>query len=257
MHYIQKRYLFLCLSIGLIAHNIFSIVPLTSLDLSEEIINSLITEGKVTSTGNNLDAISLLPSALLNNDLLEQLTTIKAKSIIESLFLLPDLTGARQLKLYQALMDVYSLEGLEFYSRSEKKLKTLIFEAYLVDSFTSKQPVEPPKPNTIESFWRGTLVQDDETFGPKHYDIIIRANNDEILMTTQNLEKLTQGIITTAKPHEMLVAIYLIQTNQGLLIYQLMANAQGIPKMVQKKAYTSLFNRHEAYKNWIASIYPR
>ncbi|NIZ47170.1 hypothetical protein PVA44_02135 [Entomospira nematocerorum] len=254
-HYIHKFLLIVFLFS--LTTSLFGQVSITSLTISEDSLNSLRTEGFVQSSGDKASKISLMPAGQLTQNLQQSLDTLKVKSFVESLYLLPNAKQGSQLGLYKALLNITLLKGLEFYSRSEKQTKELIYDVYFVDSFENKNRIDNPNPQTLVPHWSGIMMQDDETFGPKYYLVNIYTSANEILMTTQNLEKLTQGAITTAKPKEMLTAFHLIQTTEGLLLYQIVATTQGIPGFVQKKAHTSLFNRQEAYKNWIAKIYPK
>jgi hypothetical protein len=233
----------------------FAQVPLSSLGLDATVLATLEAEGKVTATGTSISDIKLMPNALLSAQLQGDLAQKGVKSTVESLYLLPNAKGLSTLALYQRLLNIASLDGLEFYSRSEKKLKTLIYNAHFVESMSNKTPIDSPRPSALVPLWQGIMMQNDETFGAKHYSVALHANNNELLMLTRNIDKLTQGIITTANQGEMLMALYLIQTPQGLLIYQLIANTQGVPGFVRNKAYESLFNRQEAFKTWIAALY--
>ncbi|NIZ19802.1 DUF6675 family protein [Entomospira culicis] len=251
----KKISLVLLLSLFILQHS-FAQMMLSDIITADQ-QQELLTNAKITNTGKSLSDIILMPkNTALQANLQSEINKVKMKSVAESLYLLPNKKGANQLSLYHNLLNIASLKGLQFYSRGDKKMKELIYETYLVDSFASKNKIDAPRPSAIPARWQGVMMQDDETFGAKYYDVIVYANENEILMTTQNIEKLTQGIVTTAKPKEMLIVVYLMQTDAGLLIYQLVVTAQGIPGFVQAKAYESLFNRQEAYKNWIERIYP-
>ncbi|NIZ40325.1 hypothetical protein PVA45_02210 [Entomospira entomophila] len=256
LHYIHRIWLISLLF--MVNTALFSQIRLDSLSLPyETAIEPLQQKGNAQSSGDKAAKISLMPQGQLTQNLQQSLDTLKIKSFVESLYLLPNTKQGSQLALYKALMNITSLKGLEFYSRSEKQTKELIYDVYFVDSFENKNRIDNPTPQTLLPHWSGVMMQDDETFGSKYYLVNIYTSANEILMTTQNLEKLTQGAITTAKPKEMITAFYLIQTTEGLLLYQIVATTQGIPGFVQKKAHASLFNRQEAYKNWIAKIYPK
>jgi hypothetical protein len=231
-------------------------LALSSLGFSDEQLAKLQQEGKVSNTGKSASALSLVPNAALKTHITQGVNTIKAKSVAESLHLIGNRKTVDQLRLYNQLSNLTALKGLQFYSRGDKKIKELISDAYFVDSFATKQRIDRPLATSLPYTWQGVMLQDDESFGAKYYDIFMYANASEIMMITQNLEKLSQGLITTAHVKEMFVVFYVIQTDAGLLIYQLMGMAQGIPGFVEKTAHESIFNRHEAFKNWIVANAP-
>lgn len=237
---------------------VFAQTAISTLGFSDALIEQLINDGSTTSTGRRPNEITLMPTtAALSEALQARINAINPRSVIETLHLVPNLRGASALALYRAMLNISSLEGLEFFSRSENAVIQLIYEAFFVDSFESRERITLPQAASVAPRFEATLMLNDETFGHTYYQVTIDTAANEMMLITQNLERLRQSVATLAQPNEMIMTIYLIQTNQGLLVYQLIATAANIPGIVRNRAHTSLLNRQAAYQTWVEAIYPR
>ncbi|MGL4524914.1 MAG: DUF6675 family protein [Spirochaetia bacterium] len=212
----------------------------------------LLQDGSIKENPEKPTALSLLPSTTLAQSILPELITANTKTNAFSLYYIPSSHKPLPANFLNIAMDVSSLSGLLYFSRSEKKEKVLIYSVSITENEKIKNTLIP-KLGAISSF---VITQNDETFGIAQYSVKIQSNKTgEILFQITNLDPLKQGLITVAKPGAFNFFLGLIPTNTGVLIYGLSSNLGAPPAFVKKKADESLFNRIDAFKNWIFKAY--
>ncbi len=226
---------------------------LTSLGFSVDQQTALRTGEPLQSTVKTVSEMALLPQGMLQQTLLTTVNTRGSKDVIESLTLIPTPRLISPLVLLNGLLDAPAMSGMKFYSRSEKATITLIYEAFVIAGASDRQRIDPPQLRTLPETFEMFIWQDDETFGEKVYKITVATHpaSGEILLFNINVDKLTQGPITMAQPGDMRSLGWFIPTNEGLLVYQVVVNTQGVPGFVRKKAHESMFNRLNAYITWL------
>lgn len=231
---------------------------LASLGFSADQNAVLRTGVALQNTAKNTQGIALLPQGALKDNLLTMMNARSSKDVVESLTLLPTPRQASSLVLLNGLLNTPAMSGMKFYSRSEKATITLIYEAFVITSNSDRARIDPPVFRTLPETTEMFIWQDDETFGEKVYQVktFTHAPSGEIIMFSTNVDKLTQGPITMAHPGEMRSFGWFIPTNEGILLYQVVVNTQGIPGFVRKNAHESMFNRLIAFTTWFKATFP-
>ncbi len=246
---------FFCLILCFSSWNHISALTLADLfpTLDEQQIARLKQEGVLRSNDAMPEELPYLPRIEPFLSMQKKLSEKNPKSNLEAVYYVRNLPAAPVLKLQNSFLKVSTLTGLEFYSRSEKAVKTLIYELYAIDEKTSEKipDLSISKPTPEISF---PIFQDDETFGKVHYQMTMRYHAGPVLSVhIENIQPLKKGIFTMAKERESELYMSIIPVGNDLVIYALSSIRQAPPSFVKKNADESLFNRMDAYKNWTVS----
>lgn len=232
-------------------------MSLMELGYTSDNVAKLLNGDRLSATAGATQELYFMPKSLLINSIRQSLISKAPTTLVEAAYYIPKIKANSISSLYNSLLDVKTLEGLEFYSRSEKKVKVLVYSAFTVDAVGSKTPMAVNKISNIPAEYSFIINQDDETFGNAYYNVLI--NNDrktnEIAMRITNVSSLKQKGIKMAGVGDMQTCIISIPLKNGLLVYNLATNKKSPPSFVKDKMNQSLLNRLDAYKNWIVARY--
>lgn len=223
--------------------------------LSPQQITQLKQEGFLRSSSDKAEDLFYLPKTEPFLSIQKDLASKQNKTNLEAVYYIPNMPMPSALRLQNSLLKITTLAGLQYYSRSEKIVKTLIYELYPVDEKTLQKTADPSV-SKITSKISFRVFQDDETFGKAHYQITMTYYPSAIFSVhIKNIQPLKKGIFTMAKEGESELFMNIIPVDNDLLIYALSSTRQAPPAFVKKNADESLFNRMDAYKNWIITRY--
>ncbi len=153
--------------------------------------------------------------------------------------------------LWKALRDLPSLVGIEYYSETKKKYRPLYLQANFLDRKTYTASL------IDSSFWRAEealVLQEDSSFGVQNYTYIWAEGEDYVACTLINETKLSYGIISAIPPKGLRTTFYALPYKNKILLYIFTEiNTQArLPKFLEKRILSSLVNRAEVLKVWLA-----
>lgn len=199
------------------------------------------------------DNLALYPQIPEKAEITSLINTSEFNIITESIFFIKDppssnsaFTQKEKLEAaLEALSDISSLKGINYYSASRKKERVLFTEVSDV-KVTGEYPNQ-----TI------TALIEDSTFDENFYKIDYKIYDSYITMEMINLEKLKYSIFTVSQPKEMIFSLAIIPTDEGLLLY-----CAGVAKTIKaeflkKRVTSSVSNRVTALYNWFKNNYPK
>ncbi len=177
---------------------------------------------------------------------------------MEGLYLLGDLppgyrnspSRERTLKIYNILRSVSTLKGLEYYSETSNKMKTLFEDSWAIDGFESKNKIPDPLVSELKPYDSISIYQKDNRFSKNQYTMSFR--NEEANLSTSIINHTplkVSGVIKMVDPEEMQIHIAIMPYQEGLAVYVMMAAATDT-RSFRSKAQQSFGNRAIALKNW-------
>ncbi|WP_041623183.1 DUF6675 family protein [Spirochaeta thermophila] len=197
-------------------------------------------------------------SPLIRTDLEDLSPTIG----VESLFRLPMPSSLREgsdpiLDLYNILHRVSTMKGIQYYSASRGRMRTMFHDAYRIASPEAREPVPdltftelPHEPVSI------TIFQDDSSFGKNLYRITYRVEGSFILLSMENLDTLAyMGLIPLVSPGGLRTHLVIVPRGEELMFYGI-CGVRTIRFFGMEKRYASFYNRIVALKNWFQSQLP-
>ncbi|MDR0561275.1 MAG: hypothetical protein LBG73_01125 [Spirochaetaceae bacterium] len=166
---------------------------------------------------------------------------------------LPAWSGAERQALFNRVVSLSSLTGIQYYSNSRKTMRILYESSTVIDGPDTKRPLPDPvygqPPQSAVLYAR----QKDLTFGDNVYRYIYYALPEALVFVQQNHTPLTAGIIPAIGKDNLRSVVAVIDAEEHLLIYAgSMAKAASLPGMNQRVG-KSFASRTDALFRWFTS----
>ncbi|MDA3956387.1 DUF6675 family protein [Oceanispirochaeta sp.] len=210
--------------------------------------------------------VSLMPDFESKSRLEEELRRFEPSGVVELLYTMPlpelkNSEGSKEdmlLHILQSMSAISTLEGIEYWSGSRKKMYLYLEEAYVVEknksSKKSADPVFttlPDEPRTISVF------QKDTTFGKAWYDVSYEVRNDSIRLSMINTTTIRYKFFPVLRDERLLIELIVIPREKDLLFYGLAAFRLGNTFGIEMKLDESFDHRMSALQTWFADqTYP-
>ena len=258
----RKPILCLCLIVllsgGLFAQSAENIPS----EIDGEIFQQLLEKGeyRTQSFKESVRDFTLYPKTELGS--LFTTTWTEAKDpvfVAETLFLIEKPKGSNKEELDTALISriirsISSMEGIEYYSNSEKKMKTLYFQSYIIDSLENKNRIPDKVDGSAENL-SVYAFQEDSSFGDNYYQIDYRQQENEVSMVIRLIEPLKYGLITAVKANNLVFNIDVLDKGSYLVMY-IGAKVKFLAiSLLENKLNKSFGARITALHDWFASSY--
>ncbi|MBQ8384989.1 MAG: hypothetical protein IKA80_03780 [Spirochaetaceae bacterium] len=146
------------------------------------------------------------------------------------------------------------MEGIEYYSNSEKQMKTLYSQSYTIDN--------PDDGNRIPDQLDGSAdnlsvyaFQEDGSFGKNYYRIDYRQRENEVSMVIRLEDSLKYGFITAVKPNNLVFNIDVLDKGEYLVMYIGAKVKFPAISMLENKLNKSFGSRITALHDWFTHNY--
>jgi len=248
-------FLFLCVAIP----RIFP-VPLEDMVGSNYAARIGLGGVSVTETQLKNPVLKLLPNhSGLRRYVTEAMTSLDPSLAVETLYLykkpvrsvlLEGWNDDQRANLFNQIMSLSTLAGIEYYSASRRTMRTFYETSRVIDGPQTKNPLPDPvfaqPPETLTIYAR----QKDLTFGDNVYRYDFLTTGDAFFFTQENMTALTAGIIPAIGKNKLRSVMAIIDCGDSLLIYAVsMAKAASIPGMGDRIG-NSFTNRADALIKW-------
>jgi hypothetical protein len=156
-------------------------------------------------------------------------------------------------KLYNLMHAMSGMKGLEYYSHSRKRMRTLFAESYLIDDPVARRPIPDREfPGEIPPVDQAYLFQEDLTFGRTVYRVEYYFEDGVLSLHTSNLTPMRYLGLPMIREGESLTWICLIPYGSRILFYGLTGGKTmkflGLEK--SKAREESFYNRLKAIYGW-------
>jgi hypothetical protein len=165
---------------------------------------------------------------------------------------LPNWSETERTGLYNRVLDLSTLAGIQYYSASRKAMRTFYETSQVIDSPDTKRPLadpeyaEPPASLTIY------VQQKDLTFGDNIYQYNYQAGSDSLILVQRNLTPMNAYLFPAVGKNKLCSIIAIIDAEDSLLIYTAtMAKAASLPGLGERIG-NSFTNRTEAIIKWFS-----
>ena len=177
--------------------------------------------------------------------------------VAESLFLIEKPEGSNQSDtalISRIMRSVSSMEGIEYYSNSEKKMKTLYSQSYTIDNLEDKNRI----PDNVDGSAENLSVyafQEDGSFGDNYYQIDYRQRENEVSMVIRLMEPLKYGLVTAVKANNLVFNIDVLDKGSYLVMYVGAKVKFPAISLLENKLNKSFGSRITALHDWFKSSY--
>ena len=204
-----------------------------------------------------------LPAAALANDLLEKALAVNYSVGVESLYLIPwdkvspDLKGLTEtefdLRIYNILRSISTLEGIEYYSASRERMRTLFEECWAVNNPDERVRIQDPAVDSVLPEDTVFIHQKDLTFGKNISRVEYQYERGQFRMGIVNLTTMTYMLFPIVKKENMSMQILIIPCREGIVFYGLSTVKVLDLPIFYKKMESSFTNRMTALYSWFLS----
>jgi len=200
----------------------------------------------------------LLPEIGLRDRVLQETASLGPSIGAEVLILCPGSadaldSGTSLLKIYNLLRSVSRMKGIEYYSLSRKRMRTLFVESYVVDDPVSLNRLADPLVEEIYPSDCIYILQKDLTFGQNIYRSEYLHEQGILALRNQNLTPMRYLGMTLVPPMQSLTWLVLIPFEGNLLFYGLSCARTASLFGLEKKTEDAFYNRLKAIYGWFAA----
>lgn len=244
---------------------IFFFLPYSSFCSSLEALlgkdKALELKGKknLTKVNNKNKNPEMIPDNRFIKDLIEKsFQTVEPNLFVESLNLYPksvqdtnkEWANQDKINLYNQLLKLSSLKGIEYFSKTKNKMRILYEESFVIEDSLKNDPIDDPyflfPPEQLTLF----VKQEDTTFGENIYKYQYYFHSDGLFFVQENVSSISYGIIPVVGKNKQKSIVAVFDTGDYLVVYLLsMAKASSIPGM-GKRIKESFSNRTNALMEW-------
>lgn len=175
--------------------------------------------------------------------------------IIESLYLYKKKSNKGALVIPVILRSISHLKGIQYYSHSRKKMRTLYESAYVIDSPETKTRL--PDPPVLESPQTVFTVQTDLTFSENMYEYTFFDSDQGSGFCTENITPLKKSIIKMVDPRCLNVGLAVYDFDDYIVLYGIARADVGYHPLFKNKMINSISARSDALYEWFIKEYER
>jgi len=201
-----------------------------------------------------------LPGVDIAGDLIQSAYSIDYAVGVESLYLIPwqdispRLTKLSQeefrLEIYNILRKISSLEGIEYYSASRERMRTLFAESWAINNPEDQKKIDDPLVSSIPQEDTIYIHQKDLTFGKNISEVHYQSSGDYFRMNIVNLTSMTYMFFPVVGKENMSMQLLIVPVQEGIAFYGLNTVDVMKLKIFYDKMRDSFTNRMVALYSW-------
>ncbi|HDQ14455.1 MAG TPA: hypothetical protein ENN41_06545 [Sediminispirochaeta sp.] len=203
---------------------------------------------------------SHVPGVQLSVDLLQAANRVDYTVAVESLYLIrwedinPQFTRLTRdnfmLEIYNILRSVSSLEGIEYYSASQERMRTFFEECWAINNPEERKRIPDPLVSSIPPLDAVYIHQKDLTFGKNRSRVEYQSAENHFRMGIVNITTMTYMLFPIVGKENMSMQFLVIPTDEGIVFYGLnTVKVLDLP-IFYKKMESSFSNRMSALFSW-------
>ncbi|MBA7657533.1 hypothetical protein ES703_65472 [subsurface metagenome] len=159
-------------------------------------------------------------------------------------------SAAALLAIYNILLSISTMEGIEYYSASRGRMRTLFSESYCIDSPESKKRLHDPEVDSIPPYSRIYNLQRDLTFGENIYLSEYFLGGEYIMLKNRNLTTMRYLLLPMVQPNNIFTYFIFIPSGNKLIFYGL-TSAHTLKFFgLERTREASFYNRLKAIYGW-------
>lgn len=210
-------------------------------------------------------ALSLAPRHPVAQEIAASIKAEEPSVVVEALFLwkkphdstvealAKTATEAEILASYNVLRAIESLEGIEYYSASRKKMRVLYEYSSIIAGANDATPLPDQHLKSLPLDGEALYArQKDTTFGDNRYSISMLSSTGYVTQVSTNLNQIYLGILPVAAPGNIKLRILVLSVEDALLFYAVSSAKAIVIPGIKATLETSFGNRVEAVYTWFS-----
>lgn len=159
----------------------------------------------------------------------------------------------RDLAIFNILNRVSTLSGIEYYSASRERMRTLFTEVYRVEKEGSKKALPDRQFSSVPVLQEDILFQEDLTFGKNYVRNRCLYREGRFLMQVRNLSTMWYFILPLVRPENFRMDLLIIPQEDHLVFYGASSVDSASLFGIEKSKKDSFYNRIKAMQGWFSS----
>lgn len=227
--------------------------------LNIEDLNTLEKNGELTLFHDDTFKPEYVPNCSLKETIVNRYETKDVNLGIEVLFLYDgidptDLSDNKEQYLnmfYNIFNSISTLQGIDYWSNSRQKYRTLFTESWLIDNLEEQNKISDPFDEIIPEKKVLYAHQKDKTFGNNESEITYLYKDDSINMNILNKTDMWYAIVKVLDKEKLSIDLLLVPTSSGLLYYGVITSKTIKIGPIMEKASNSFYYRIVAFNDWL------
>ncbi len=220
----------------------------------------LVASGSYSSFSAGQFSVDLCPDRAAGADITRTLSAAHPSIGIQTLVVAPMPAGLisradRNLVLYNLLHQFRTMEGIQYYSSTHGKVRTLFTTSHVVNAPNARNILSDPRFSAIESTHDLALEQDDTTFGKNLYTVTVKGHaGGSIELTMSNVERVWWGMVPVLGADSLKLTMVIQASADGKFLYFYGNVGIRTTKVfgMEEQVRTSFYNRVIALYNWFS-----
>ncbi|MFP4113724.1 MAG: DUF6675 family protein [Spirochaetota bacterium] len=141
---------------------------------------------------------------------------------VEVLFLVdaPDVPDGITVELFRTMQSVSTMEGIEYYSASRDRMRTLFHESYVIKGPDDRTRLPDPEVDRVPRLDRLHIYQRDSSFGENVLDLTYTTSPEAARLSMRNLTQMYYlGFIPAVGPQQLALNLVVYPFGEKLLFY--------------------------------------
>lgn len=224
--------------------------------LSDDDLETLREQGKISTFTPDGYRVDLGPHAWTVREVERSLEELDPAFSLESVYLIPiqeEIRNAErpELFIYNVLRSISTMEGIEYYSHTRERWRTLFHESRVINNPDDREEIPDPMVSSIPGMDEIHAFQHDSSFGRNTYLVTYRYGDGAYYLRLMNLSPVRYlGIIPVVSREDMHVYVSVIPTDEGLVFYGHAAVDVLTTLGMEDRLRRSFENRVEAIFSW-------
>ncbi|UCF97173.1 MAG: hypothetical protein JSV89_18675 [Spirochaetaceae bacterium] len=225
--------------------------------LPPQLLEQLLSEGELRNSLQAGSPLTLIPDVAARLEIEERIRAVGFSVGTEVLLMYRDETvdfdaPDSRLKIYNILRSISTMRGIEYYSASRKRMRTLFAQSYVIAGPDSTEPLPDPLVREIPANSELYVFQEDLTFGDNVYLWEYRYSGEYFLMVNRNLTTMRYFLLPMVKPLESVTFILLIPAGSEILFYGITGARTMRLLGLERSREDSFYNRLKAIYGWFS-----
>lgn len=227
--------------------------------LPDAVINELLTAETMTRNIYGGGELTLIPGyETLANRVREQMAAVNPNVTVESLRLYAkpetaktdNWSGAERAGLYNSILALKSLAGIEYFSRTRGRMHKLYETSGIIDSPDAKKPLPDPVYSSPPPELHLYVRQKDTTFGDNLYKYGYYTDTASFIITQRNINLITLGPLPVIGKDNLCSCAAIFDAGPYLLVYLASFAKVSMLPGIKQQVTASINNRAEALLAW-------
>jgi hypothetical protein len=223
-------------------------------DLSAGQIHTLLETGQLTVRYRDRTSVTLAPA--FQEEVRSSLADLRPKIGVEVLFLRPSADASTQgaeipVNTYNVLRSISTMAGIEYYSASRGRMRTLFFESYAVSSESDPERIPDPLVSSIPPRDSIVIFQRDSSFARNLYRLEYVVSGEAVWVSMINLTPLLyRGLVPAVGAGALEIHMVVKPVGSYLVFYGNSGTSPIGLLGMEERAAESFYNRLVALADW-------